>query len=203
MKNFVNHLKLYVFRGLLALIPIGLTIFTIRIIYIFIDKRVMEAVDQYIGRRIPGLGLLLFVAVLYFVGMITSNVLGKRMISVFDQLMSKIPLAKTAYQVGKQISDTLALPEKQIFKKAVLVDYFKPDAWVVGFVTGEIKDEESGCQLLKVFIPTVPNPTSGFLVILKESQTKNPNWAVEEAMKMVISGGIIGPDIIAVKNYDK
>lgn len=196
MKNFLNHFKLYVSRGLLALIPIGLTIFTIRIIYVFIDKRIMEAVDQYIGYRIPGLGLLLFIVVLYFVGMITSNVLGRRIISVFDRVMSKIPLAKTAYQVGKQISDTLALPEKQIFKKAVLVDYFQPDAWVIGFVTGEITDEKTGSTLLKIFIPTVPNPTSGFLVILKESQTKSPNWTVEEAMKMVISGGIIGPDRI-------
>ena len=196
MKNFLNHFKLYVSRGLLALIPIGLTIFTIRIIYVFIDERIMEAVDQYIGYRIPGLGLLLFIVVLYFVGMITSNVLGRRIISVFDRVMSKIPLAKTAYQVGKQISDTLALPEKQIFKKAVLVDYFQPDAWVIGFVTGEITDEKTGSTLLKIFIPTVPNPTSGFLVILKESQTKSPNWTVEEAMKMVISGGIIGPDRI-------
>jgi uncharacterized membrane protein len=196
MKNFTNHFKLYVFRGLLALIPIGLTIFTIRIIYVFIDKRVMELVDQYIGYRIPGLGLLLFVVVLYLVGMIASNVLGRRMFLILDKITSKIPLAKITYQVGKQISDTLSLPEKQIFKKVVLVDYFKPNSWVIGFVTGEITEEESGETLLKVFIPTVPNPTSGFLVILKESQTKNPNWTVEEAMKMVISGGIIGPEVI-------
>ncbi len=196
MKSFIKHLRLYVLRGLLALIPIGLTIFTIRIIYVFIDKRVMEAVDQYIGYRIPGLGLLLFIVFLYCVGMVTSNVLGKRLFSVLDQITSKIPLAKIAYQVGKQISDTLSLPERQIFKKVVLVDYFKPDSWVIGFVTGEIMDEEFGETRLKVFIPTVPNPTSGFLVILKESQTKNPNWTVEEAMKMVISGGIIGPEII-------
>lgn len=196
MKIFINHLKLYVFRGLLALIPIGLTIFIIRIVYVFIDQRVMEAVDQYIGYRIPGLGLLLFVVALYVVGMVTSNVLGKRIILAFDKVMSKIPLAKTAYQVGKQISDTLGLPEKQIFKKAVLVDYFKSDVWIIGFVTGELMDEESGGYLLKVFIPTVPNPTSGFLIILKESQTKNPNWTVEEAIKMVISGGIIGPETL-------
>lgn len=196
MKNFLSHFKLYVFRGVLALIPIGLTIFIIQIIYVFIDKRVMELVDQYIGYRIPGLGLLLFVVVLYIVGMVASNVLGRRMFSVLDKITSKIPLAKITYQVGKQISDTLSLPEKQIFKKAVLVDYFKPDSWVIGFVTGEITVEESGEKLLKVFIPTVPNPTSGFLVILKESQTKNPNWTVEEAMKMVISGGIIGPEVI-------
>jgi uncharacterized membrane protein len=196
MKNFVKHLKLYVFRGLLALIPIGLTIFTIRIIYVFIDKRVMEMIDQYIGYRIPGLGLLIFILVLYLTGMITSNILGKRLFGIFDDLISRIPLVNTAYKVGKQLSSTLSLPEKQIFKKAVLVDYFKPDTWVIGFVTGEIKDVGTGKYLLKVFIPTVPNPTSGFLVILKESQVKNPGWTIEEAMKMVISGGIIGPEIL-------
>ncbi|MFH2139155.1 MAG: DUF502 domain-containing protein [Candidatus Omnitrophota bacterium] len=196
MKNFLNHSKLYIFRGLLALIPIGLTIFTIRIIYVFLDKRVMGLFDQYIGYRIPGLGLLLFLVVLYFTGLVASNVVGKKLFSILEEITSRIPLVKMTYQVGKQLSNTFSLPEKQIFKKAVLVDYFKPDTWVIGFVTGEIKNEETGETLLKVFIPTVPNPTSGFLVILKENQTKNPNWTVEEAMKMVISGGIIGPEVI-------
>ena len=196
MKTFLNHLKLYIFRGLLALIPLGLAIFTIRIIYVFIDKRVMELVDQYIGYRIPGLGLFLFVLVLYMAGVVTSNVLGRRLFGILDDLTSRIPLVNTVYKVGKQLSSTLSLPEKQIFKRAVLVDYFKPDSWVIGFVTGELKDESTGESLLKVFVPTVPNPTSGLLVILKESQCKDPHWSVEEAMKMVISGGIIGPEVI-------
>jgi len=190
-------MKLYIFRGLLALIPLGLTVLIIRVIYLFIDKRVMELVDQYIGYRIPGLGLFLFLLVLYLVGMITSNVLGKKMFSVIDNLTSRIPLINTAYKVGKQLSNTLSLPEKQIFKKAVLIDYFKPNAWTIGFVTGEIKDESSQEMLLKVFIPTVPNPTSGFLAILRPSQIRDPQWSVEEAMKMVISGGIIGPEEIS------
>jgi len=198
MKIFSNHFKLYIFRGLLALIPIGLTIFTIRIIYVFIDKRIMGLVDQYIGYRIPGLGLLLFITILYFTGMIASNVFGKKLFTILDNITSRIPLIKTIYQVGKQLSNTFSLPEKQIFKKALLVDYFKPDIWVIGFVTGEIENMDTGKNLLKVFIPTVPNPTSGFLVILKESQTKDPHWSVEEAMKMVISGGIIGPNSITL-----
>lgn len=196
MKNFLNHCKLYIFRGLLALIPIGLTIFTIRIIYVFIDKQVMELVDQFIGYRIPGLGLLLFIVVLYLTGMIASNVFGKRLFTLLDNITSRIPLVNTAYQVGKQLSNTLSLPEKQIFRKAVLVDYFKPNVWVIGFITGEIKNEKTKENLLKVFIPTVPNPTSGFLVILKESQVKDPHWSIEEAIQMVISGGIIGPEVI-------
>lgn len=202
MKRFINHTKAYILRGLLALIPLGLTIFTIRIIYVLIDKRVMELVDQYIGYRIPGLGLFLFVIVLYFVGMIASNVLGKRLFSILETITDRIPLVNTAYKVGKQLSNTLSLPEKQIFKNAVLVDYFKPGAWVIGFVTGQIKNNATGEILSKVFIPTVPNPTSGFLVILKESDTRNPKWSVEEAMKMVISGGIIGPDMVWIENHE-
>ena len=196
MKAFFRHMKRHVLRGLLALIPLGLTILAIRAVYLFIDKRVMELIDQYIGYRIPGLGLLIFVVLLYLTGVIASNVLGRRFFKVVEDITSRIPLINTTYRVGKELSNTLSLPEKRIFKKAVLVDYFKPDAWVIGFVTGEVRNEETGESLLKVFIPTVPNPTSGFLVILKERQVRNPGWTIEEAMKMVISGGIIGPDRI-------
>ena len=196
MKKFWEHFRQYIFRGLLALIPVGLTIFIIRIIYIFIDKRVMELVDQYIGYPIPGIGLALFIVFLYFTGMIASNFIGKKFFALLEGITSRIPIVKTTYQVGKQLSNTLSLPEKQIFKKAVLVDCFKSGIWTVGFVTGEVKNTGSDKKLLKVFIPTVPNPTSGFLVILDESETKDPRWSIEEAMKMIISGGIIGPESI-------
>ena len=108
MKIFIEHFKLYVLRGLLALIPVGLTIFTIRVIYVFIDKRIMELVEEYIGYRIPGLGILLFIVVLYFTGMIASNVFGKKMFGILEGITGKIPILKTAYQVGKQLSHTLS-----------------------------------------------------------------------------------------------
>ncbi|MFH1063437.1 MAG: DUF502 domain-containing protein [Candidatus Omnitrophota bacterium] len=197
MKIFLNHLKQYTIKGLLALIPIGITVFIIKITYVFIDTSLMGPIDKYIGYRIPGMGLILFIVILYFTGMIASNVLGKKIFSVLEYITSKVPLMNTTYQIGKQLSNTLSLPEKQLFKKVVLVDYFKPGAWVIGFVTGEIKNKETGENLLKVFIPTVPNPTSGFLVMISESITKDPRWTIEEAMKMVISGGIIGPELIS------
>ena len=135
---------------------------------------------------------------LYLTGIIASNVIGRRLFGLLETVTGRIPLLKTAYQVGKQLSGTLSLPEKNIFKKAVLVDYFKPGAWVIGFVTGEILDERTGENLLKIFIPTVPNPTSGFLVIIGKELVQEMSWSVEEAMKMVISGGIIGPTSINV-----
>ena len=193
MHSFYRHTKSYIFKGLLALIPIALTVFTINILYVFIDKQIMDIIDAYTGFHIPGLGLLIFIVLLYATGVIASNVVGRRLFSLLETVTGRIPLLKTAYQVGKQLSGTLSLPEKNIFKKAVLVDYFKPGAWVIGFVTGEILDERTGTSLLKIFIPTVPNPTSGFLVIIGEELVQETAWSVEDAMKMVISGGIIGP----------
>ncbi|MEW5894585.1 MAG: DUF502 domain-containing protein [Candidatus Omnitrophota bacterium] len=196
MEHFFKHVRFYVFRGLLAFIPIGITIFTVRLIYVIIDKQVIKLVDRYIGYSIPGLGLLLFVVILYLTGVIASNVFGRKIFSILEEITNRIPIINTTYQVGKQLSNTLSLPEKQIFKRAVLLDFFKPGAMVIGFVTGDLKNEHTGETLLKVFIPTVPNPTSGFMVVLKESETIDPNWTVEEAMKTVISGGIIGPEVI-------
>ena len=108
-----------------------------------------------------------------------------------------IPLIRTTYQVGKQLGNTLSLPERQVFRKAVLVDYLKPGIWTIGFVTGEIIDRKNNNEkLLKVFVPTPPNPTSGTMVVVSESQTRDPGWTIEEAIRSVLSGGIIGPDEI-------
>lgn len=199
MKGLVGHLRVYIIRGVLAVIPIGLSIIAIRLIYLVIDKRIIEALDKVIGYRIPGLGVVLVLIVLYLLGLITSNVLGRRFLGILENVSSRIPIIKIVYQVGKQISTTLSLPEKQVFKKAVLVDFFKPGQRAIGFVTGTLVDQKTREPLLKIFIPTVPNPTSGFLVIMKESETVDPGWSVDEAMKTVISGGIIGPDVIQGK----
>lgn len=198
MKNFLVHARTYIIRGLLALIPLFLAYLAIKFLYVFIDKKIIDYLAEIIGYRIPGLGFLLFVVFLYLVGMITSNVLGKRLFSIVDKVCHRIPLINTVYQVGKQISETLSLPEKQIFRKAVLVE-MKKDFWVIGFITGSMtrRDEETKDKSLRVFIPHVPNPTTGFVVIVKESEIIDPQWTVDEAVRAVISGGIIGPDQIS------
>lgn len=196
MKNFLSHARMYIFRGLFAIIPLGLTVIAIRLVYVVIDRRIIDALAKVIGYRIPGLGVLLVLVLLYFLGLVTSNVLGRRLFHVFENIFQRIPLINTTYQVGKQISTTLSLPERQLFKKAVLIDFFRPGERVIGFVTGTVNNEKTREQLLKIFIPTVPNPTSGFLVFMKESETFDPGWSIDEAMKTVISGGIIGPEII-------
>lgn len=203
MRSLLRHLKSYILRGLLAIIPLALTAFAIKILYATIDKRIAGIVEQIIGFSFPGLGVLLLLATLYLLGLVVSNIVGKQILGLVEKIASRIPLVKTTYNVGRQLSGTLSLPEKQVFRRAVLVEYLKPGIWTIGFVTGTIVDRENEEEkLLKVFIPTPPNPISGTMVIVRESQTRDPGWSLEEALKAVISGGVVSPPLIGKVSGD-
>ncbi|MEJ2247493.1 MAG: DUF502 domain-containing protein [Acidobacteriota bacterium] len=198
IRPIFNHFKKYVFRGLLAIIPPALCIFVLHLLYVGIDQRVTGVIERFFGASIPGLGIILVFLILYLLGFIASNITGRKLFSLLEYIVRRIPLINTTYQVGKQLSTTLSLPEKQVFKRAVLVEYLKPGMWTVGFVTGTIVDKSQDNEtLLKVYIPTPPLPTSGTMVLVRQTQTRDPGWTIEEAMKVVISGGIIGPDYVA------
>ena len=195
VKKFFKHARSYIFRGLLAVIPLLLSITAIQLLYVLIDKRVMVFLDKFIEvRQIPGLGILLVLICLYLIGLIVSNVVGKQIFHFIGRITERIPVIKAIYQVGKQLSESLSANEgKQAFKKAVLIDCLPGGVWTVAFITGTIKDENTGEELLRIFVPTVPNPTTGFIFLVKASQTIDPGWSVEEAVKMIVSAGIISP----------
>ena len=194
MKGLFRHLRTYTFRGLLAIVPLALSFLSLKILYTAIDKRVTLMVEKFLGFTFPGLGVLLVLASLYLLGLIASNVVGRQLFGLVERIANGIPLVKTVYQVGRQLAASLSLPETQAFKRAVLVEYLKPGIWTIGFVTGKIIDKtHDGETLLKVFVPTPPNPTSGTMVAVRESETMDPGWSVEEAFKSVISAGVIGP----------
>lgn len=194
MGRMIKHIKTFVFRGLLASIPFALSIFAVHFFYTSIDQRVLDMLDEHVGVRFPGLGILLLLAVLYVLGFVTSNVIGRRVLSVVERVTSRIPLVKTTYQIGKQVSETFSLSERQVFQKAILVECIKPGIWTTGFVTGKVTDHVNGGEtLLKVYIPTPPNPASGNILLVREQDTRDPGWTIEEALKLVISAGVIGP----------
>jgi uncharacterized membrane protein len=194
MKKLVAHIKRYIFRGLLAVVPLFLTYLAIKLLYTAIDQRAVGIVDRLLGFKFPGLGILLVLVSLYILGLLASNIVGKQAFGLIERITNYIPLIKTTYKVGKQLGATLSLPERQVFKKAVLVQYLKPGIWTIGFVTGTIIDKKNNDEkLLKVFVPTPPNPISGTMVVVRESETRDPGWTVEEAINAVVSGGIIGP----------
>lgn len=201
MKNFLIHIRIYILRGLLAIIPLLLCITAIDLLYKIIDKQIIKFLAQYIKffniHQIPGLGILLLLISLYIIGLIFSNVLGRQIFRFIDNVTERIPIIKFIYGVGKQISDTLSItdPQKQAFKKAVLVNAFDGNGWMLGFITGSLKDQ-NGQELLKVFVPTAPHPLTGIIFIFKPSQTLDCGWTVEEALKMIVSVGIISPEQI-------
>ena len=197
MKSVIKHFKTYIIRGVIAIIPLSLTGTIVYIIYISIDQKFLILVKRIIGISFPGMGIGILLIILYITGFISTWVIGKQILNLLEKSMSKIPIINTTYQIGKQLSSTLSLPERQVFKRVVLVDFLKPGIWTVGFVTGEIIDRQNNNEnLLKVFIPTPPNPTSGTMVIVRETETRDPGWTIEQALRSVISAGIIGPEEI-------
>jgi uncharacterized membrane protein len=196
MRGFFKHLRTHIFRGLLAVIPIGLCYLVIRFFYLTVDARITKLIDRWLGFRIPGLGILLVLVSLYLLGLAASNWAGRKAFGLVDLVTTRIPLIKTVYILGKQLADALSLPERGAFKRVVMVEHFRPGVWSVGFVTATLKDHETGEDMVRVFIPTAPNPTSGFVVMLKASQVREVDWSVPEAMNSIISGGMAGPQAI-------
>ena len=198
MKNFFIHLGKYILRGLLAVIPLFLCFIAIWFLRKFIDKQILEHLPSFIDKhQIPGLGILLLLISLYIIGLIFSNVLGRQILKFIHSVAERIPVINFIYGLGKQLSDTLsdAGEQKNAFKKAVLVNSFNGNGWMVGFVVGNIKDQ-NGEELTRVFVPSSPHPLTGIVFIVKPSQILDCGWTVEEALKMVVSIGIIAPDQI-------
>jgi uncharacterized membrane protein len=191
-----RHLRTFIFRGLLAVIPLVLVYFVVRFLYLAVDQRVAGLVEKRVGFAIPGLGVVIVLLILYLLGLAASNWAGKQFFNVIDRVSGRIPLVKTIYNLGKQLGKALARPEKQAFRRVVMVEFFRPGLWSVGFVTGSVADKTTGEKSLKVFIPTAPNPTAGFMVVVREEAVRPLDWTVQEAMNAILSGGVAGPDSI-------
>jgi uncharacterized membrane protein len=143
-------------------VPLALSFFSLKILYTAIDKRIILMVENFFDLTFPGLGVLPVLAALYLLGLI-------------EKIANTIPLIKTACQVAMLLAASLSLPDTQVFKRAVLVEYLKPGIWTIGFVTGKLIDKTHDREvLLKVFVPAPPNPTSGTMVVVRESETRDP-----------------------------
>jgi uncharacterized membrane protein len=120
------------------------------------------------------------------------------MLEALASLVERIPGIGTIYKMGRQLSGTLSqTTDKNLFRRPVLVPYAAPNQWQIGFVTGAVRSESTGEQMLKVFVPTPPNPATGLVYIVRESNVRDPGWTVEEALQCLMSGGIIGPEKMA------
>jgi uncharacterized membrane protein len=194
MNRIFKSLRTYIFRGLLALLPLWLCYVVLRFLYLAVDQKVAPYLERWLGVKIPGLGFFLILVFLYLLGLVAGNWAGRRFFALVEKISTHIPLVKTIYRLGQQLGRAFNRPENQGLKRVVLVEQFRPGVWSIGFVTGMMKDRTNDETLLKVFIPTAPNPTAGFMVVVREGQVRDVSWTVSEAMNIVLSGGIVGPD---------
>jgi uncharacterized membrane protein len=170
-----------------------LSYFVVRFLYLAVDQRVARLLERWLGFKVPGLGIVLVLVVLYLLGLAASNWAGRWVFVVVDRVTTRIPLIKTVYNLGKQLAGALSLPGKQAFNRVVMVEHFRAGLWSVAFVTGAVRDRKTGGTLLKLFIPTAPNPTTGFSVMAPPEAVRDLPWTISEAMNTILSGGIVGP----------
>jgi len=194
MKFAVKHLKGTFIAGLFVVIPIGITIFILRFLFNFTDGILGSYLDDLFGLifhhelHVPGLGIITGAVVIYLAGLLATNVLGTQLLKFGDVLLSRIPLVKSIYSSSKQLTKVFQ-EGKSSYRRAVFVEWPRPGVKAIGFVTAEV--ERDGVRLVVVYVPTMPNPTSGFALFFREDEVFESGMTVEEAVKFVVSGGAV------------
>lgn len=182
--------------GILTLLPVVVTFYLIYFLFTTLDNFLGNFLEEIVQRELPGAGFLLSIAVVFLVGLLTTNLLGKKIIYWGECLIKRIPLIKGIYTSTKQIVDAFSNREKDAFKKVVLLEYPRPGLYALGFVTGSSRGEiqaKTKEMMINVFVPTTPNPTSGMLVMVSEGALTPLDMTVEEGLRVLISGGIASP----------
>jgi uncharacterized membrane protein len=194
--------------GILVIFPIFITFFVVKFLFGFVGGVLSPVVTKAIvllGYSPPDsridefvittVSIILTFATLYFIGVFATNFFGRLILGYFEAVLHKTPIIKNIYTSSKQFLHIISLPSRQAFKRVVIVEYPRIGMKVIAFATGGIKSKD-GTELTSIFIPTTPNPTSGFLIYLPESDIVETSLTVEEAMKLIVSGGILVPEEI-------
>ncbi len=193
-------LRTYFFTGLAAILPIFATCYVIFFLFVFTDSILGRFINAYLqnklGFYIPGLGIIIFVLLILFAGILAKYLLGRRLFVWFESSLLRIPLIKQIYLSFKQIVEFLFSQKKRTFKKVVLVEYPRKGIWSLGFVTNEgmpAAKQLTSEDLINVFIPSSPGPLTGYLVFVRRQEAIFLDISVEDAIKMVFSGGVLNP----------
>jgi uncharacterized membrane protein len=204
----IAAIRKYFISGLLVWLPVIITLLVIKFLVDLLDKSLLLLPhslqpDVLFGFHVPGVGVILTLLVIFFTGLFVANFIGRRLVALGDAIMVRIPLVRSVYTGVKQVTETLFKPGGQSFRKVLLVEYPCEGVWSVAFQTGEVgKDIEGnlgGEQMVSYFIPTTPNPTSGFLMMAPRSRVKELDISVDQALKFVISLGVVQPGTGTIK----
>jgi uncharacterized membrane protein len=191
VKKLKNFLKKYFITGLLVVVPVGATVFVLRWILESIDSILGHIPGYVIGLEFPGLGIITLILLILLIGMVSANYFGNRILRFWDEFMRKVPLVRGVYSTVKQVMETFSV--KHNFHGVALVEYPRKGCYSIGFVTGDVPGESVGLtgKYQTVFVPTTPNPTAGFLLMLPEPEVHHLDMSVEQGMKFIISLGLV------------
>ena len=193
-------IKNYLLTGILVSAPVFITFWIVISLVKLFDKLITPIIPYYINpnyylpRDVPGLGLVILLVLLISIGFLTANFFGRFLFKKTDQIINKIPFIKVFYKTIKQIIETIFKDNSKAFRDVVLLEYPRKGLWVLGFTTGEVEGavkEKMKTPLVNVFVPTTPNPTSGFLLMVPKNQLKYLNVKVDDTIKTIVSAGII------------
>ena len=202
MKTFMISFRKWLLAGLLVIVPIAITVWVLEWVISTLDKTLLILPadwhpDRLIGFHIPGFGVLLALAILLVLGATASNFFGNKLVNWWHALLNRIPIVRSIYSGVKQVSDTLFSETGNAFRKAVLVQWPREGVWTIAFVTGAPGGDAANHlqgDYLSVYVPTTPNPTGGYFVMLMTSECIELKMSVDEALKYIVSMGVVVPD---------
>jgi uncharacterized membrane protein len=191
-----RKLRAQFFTGVIAVVPIAITILVLVWLFTTIDGVLQPIITNMFGFMIPGAGFGITIVLIYLAGIIASNVVGRRVIRYGESVLPGIPVVRQFYQGIKQILESFSAPKTTGFMQVVFTEFPRKGMRVIGFITNKLSDEP-GKEVFTVFIPTSPNPTSGFLQIVEENEIVRTDISVEAALRMVVSAGRVLPDEVS------
>lgn len=192
----MRHIRKVFLTGLLILLPLVITIYILFFTFNLIDSILAGFIRMVVGYPLPGLGLILTILLVMLVGLVATNILGKRFILFCEGCVNRIPLVKTVYGAVKQIIEAFSLQNNSAFQRVALVEYPRRGTYAIGFITGECSgevQEKTAEEVINVFVPTTPNPTSGMLLLVPKRDVIPLDMSVEDGLKLLISGGVVVP----------
>jgi uncharacterized membrane protein len=193
-----HHIYSRMLTGVVFVVPVILTIWVLQLLYNLLDgplRSLLNAVLRYTLRwELPsGVGLVLTLLALYVTGILATNMLGRRFLEFWESLLARMPIVNSIYNAARQVVRTLSQPQEKSFQRVVLVEFPSKGLWTIAFQVGTIQTSD-GQEWVRVYVPTTPNPTSGFLQFLPKESVRPTAIPVDEALKMVVSGGILAPE---------
>jgi len=200
------RLRTYFFAGILITAPVSLTIYLAWLFIRFVDEQVFSVIPQgynpetYLPFSIAGIGLLLALVFLTLIGALTAGIIGRALNHLFEGILNRLPVIRSLYGAIKQIMETVLANKSSAFRECVLIEYPRKGMWTLGFITGTTKgevQEKTAEEVINVFVPTTPNPTSGYFVIVPAQDIIRLKMPIEDGLKLVVSGGIVTPAIEA------